>query len=460
MELTPASASLSRKGRKYLDALIATKEAHPDAVQAALNLVDPFPDGAFKRVGWPDGKSVNAVPVVWNDEFSISAPNDLDPGVTWSAHISMSPFTRSRLENWDDTTNSVSTYDATTGVIGVAVNYENSPATVQVFTWGDDNPPVSGAPMPAAYQAGVPRSYTQNPHRITCFGIEAICTGAYVNRGGMGYAYRVPSDVETLHVQNSTGTAPASARLISSSFMSDRPQLPGDVVNYPNTYVGSAKDGIVAISTPANFTNRALQNLAATYYRRLKAAGNTAELFKIESGELGTAPSCWSHSGIFLTGLTQGTSYTIRTRMCIETFPSVEDEYSVSLSDMVTPHSPVLEEVLFRILRDMPAGFDYAENPFGEWFDSILGAVSKFAPMIGGALGSVIPGAQLIGQGIGAVANAASSSKAKKVAAAKKTTLSSQQLPAQPSRVKRKKNGKIRNLGPKPSRYAQLPPPL
>ena len=81
---------VSRRGRRILDKLVASKQASPEAVQAMLNLVDPFPDSALEAVGWPDATGCPSVSFVDREEISISAP----AGTTssWNFHVTFSPY--------------------------------------------------------------------------------------------------------------------------------------------------------------------------------------------------------------------------------------------------------------------------------------------------------------------------------------------------------------------------------
>jgi hypothetical protein len=44
------------------------------------------------------------------------------------------------------------------------------------------------------------------------------------------------------------------------------------------------------------------------------------------------------------------------------------------------------------------------ENPFGEWFRSVLSRIADYAPKIGSALGTIIPIAPAVGQVVGSAA--------------------------------------------------------
>ena len=92
----------------------------------------------------------------------------------------------------------------------------------------------------------------------------------------------------------------------------------------------------------------------------------------------------------------------------MEASPLDVSSVTAALSKPGVAHSPVIEEIIASILRDMPAGFDYRENPFGEWFMKILDTVANVAPAIGTALSPIFPPAAMLGHGVGGLARAVS----------------------------------------------------
>jgi hypothetical protein len=192
--------------------------------------------------------------------------------------------------------------------------------------------------------------------------------------------------------------------------MDAAPGQVSDVVNIATTVAGDAKDGAYVINTPRD-SNCLRFKKVSTKGVMIEFPGNV-ELVQGSNSvaqNWGGNDSGFCHAGVFLTGLAQSSSFRVRYRTYWEFLPGVGST-SLAMQRIARPgplHSAVVEEALRIMLRTMPAGCRYIDNPLGEWFDSLLGIVEEFAPTIGSALGAVIPGAGLIGQGLSSLAGAA-----------------------------------------------------
>jgi len=72
------------------------------------------------------------------------------------------------------------------------------------------------------------------------------------------------------------------------------------------------------------------------------------------------------------------------------------------LSKPSAPYDPLVLEMVSRATRDAPVAVMVKENPLGEWFTDIVGAVANLAPKIGETLSKVgIPFTGEVGRGIG-----------------------------------------------------------
>jgi hypothetical protein len=112
-------------------------------------------------------------------------------------------------------------------------------------------------------------------------------------------------------------------------------------------------------------------------------------------------------SGVHFTGLSYTTTLTVNVRWLIERIPGPNEADLVVLATPSASYDSLALELYTRCVNDMPPGVMLSENPLGEWFRDALSKVSDWAPKVGNALGTFIPGASIIGNGVGMAAGAA-----------------------------------------------------
>lgn len=387
---------VSRRGRRILDKLVASKQASPEAVQAMLNLVDPFPDSALEAVGWPDATGCPSVSFVDKEEISISAP----AGTTssWNFHVAFSPYLTNTsllgaLFNW-----------LPDGTISGGGSFVGTRNLWNVFTWKDADQAPDPTGTNPAYRSYVSDSIPPNSMvRVCATGVEAVNTSTALYRGGYQYAYRTKSQARAVAYSPPVpaGSATPMTAWYSTAYNAP-PKVPADIVNMANTFSGSAENGCVVVNTPQSF--------AANEYIM---SGPRFDIISAVPPNAFTAKqngyaAYWNNAGIFVTGLAPQATFTLKFRTFLEATPLDLSSVTAALSKPGVAHSPVIEEIIASILRDMPAGFDYRENPFGEWFMKILDTVANVAPAIGTALSPVFPPAAMLGHGVGGLARAVS----------------------------------------------------
>lgn len=410
MDVAPEKHRASRRGQQVLDALVDSKLATPEAVQTVLNIADPFPDDTCQPSGWPDGHGTVTLPVKWESQVQISAPAGLLATETWDAHIIFMPV----LGQATDVTQKWSLANAN----GVLTPVAGGGATVNTFacvTAKTGTLPEYGTlawDTAEAYNCGPTEVINGNASRICAAGIEAVASGPDIYRGGMGYAYRFDSSAEAAvrsPITTAVSPVPYAARV--QKVVMQPPIDPGDVINYANTYSGDAKRGIVSVACPRSSKNEFNMPFPSEHMMyKYNLSGSS--LYQVTAS---TPMVEWCTSGIFLTGLHPNATYTIKNRVFLELSPVI-GQSTVGAGNLAqvaarqaVPSSAEAMDVISGILSRMPAGFDYAENPLGEWFSKVLSTVASVAPAIGKAIGNVVPGAGLIGSGIGALARGASS---------------------------------------------------
>lgn len=390
--VVPSDNIVGRRANKAMNRLKAVHGVHEKAMDAVLNLVNPFPDYPVERVGWPDAKSGASLVLVDLWEQIVKQPTGLSEGETWDCHVAMNPQCFSGK--------------------GYSCGINNDGSFTEAATFGNNDAVVvstgpTGQILPAiswssAQDAFIRHRYDYGPlaegqpFRVVAQGLEIVNTSAMLYKGGASFAYRYSTPKGTW----ARDVTPSANFSQSFDVTGITPQQPSQIVNYPNTYVGDAKDGLYVINTPVEKENPVLTHAGkGIYYAQTAGAIATS----------GVAVRAGSHNGMcnaggFMMGLAQGTSLLVKHRVYLEIFPGIFNtagtpEVSFSrLTNLSTPYSPMIMEVLSQVLREMPAGCPYTENPLGEWFESLLEKIEQFAPVVGSALGTVFPAANIIGQ--------------------------------------------------------------
>lgn len=383
----------SGRMRKSLARLQAIGGVHEDSLAAVMNLVNPFPDYPAKRVGWPDSKGGSSVVLVDLFETSITQPSGLLAGETWDLHAIMLP----------------QVFNGNTGVCTSTPFSRTAPGATSAYPLGVYTAKTGSLPAVLNVEPDVKYTYGDlaqgAPFRVIAQGLELVNTSADLYRGGTAFAYRYEDPVT--FIAPYTSQAPSGVLSVASALDATLypPTFPSDIDDFPNTYVGDGRDGVYVINTPTDPNNepKIYRGRDVGYFANPNDSGNPTGRAPYGGG----AHNGWCMAGGFMTGLAQGSSILLKHRVFLEIFPSPftlsTSKSLVRLSDKCTPYSPMVMEVLAQVIRDMPAGCAYTENPLGEWFESIMDHVSKLAPVIGKAVGTVIPGAGLVGDGLGLV---------------------------------------------------------
>jgi len=403
--LEKPKSALGRKGAAYLRSLIKNDLATPEAVQSVLNLFNPFPDDTVKPTGWPDGASAPSLPLVDTAVFSVVAPTGTTG--TWNIHVCSSPWSAP-----SGTATTGSSWTAIGSVSPGALSPGSSFSPIEIKTYTDAGGDTGYPYYSAAASGSSLVSYDYQtilkscPHRVVAQGIEVINTSAELYRGGMQYAYRYnPGALDLTYVQPPAGVL--TGYLQSNFVLGSVPSSPTDIINYPNTFQSSAYNGCYCVNTPL-----AVDNDVTSFF---PARGNvvtggsrSAVLYNLDSFLTTSDRREWNLAGVFVTGLAPAASFTIRIRTYFELFPQPQlDADLLRLSKPPVPMSPQLMDLIASMLANLPAGCDYEENPFGEWFNTIMDTVGSLAPTIGGALSAINPALGLIGNGVGAAAKMA-----------------------------------------------------
>jgi hypothetical protein len=108
-----------------------------------------------------------------------------------------------------------------------------------------------------------------------------------------------------------------------------------------------------------------------------------------------------------MSATTPSQTFQVTVKYVIEKVPSVNDGNLLVLAHPPAPHDPLALELYSRALAILPTAVVVGENPFGEWFESIMDVLGTILPTVGTALSPLIPLAGAVGKGLGGMAESA-----------------------------------------------------
>lgn len=165
-------------------------------------------------------------------------------------------------------------------------------------------------------------------------------------------------------------------------------------------------------------------------------------------------PASFDMKVIHVTGVQEQARFTFYANMLFETLPTAEDLKELALA-VPSPDWDENAMILYsHIANSLPPAVPFADNASGDWFKSIASALRDYAPTIGSALGTVIPGAGLIGNALGKAGGLAADNADKIEGAFSKMRINAQEArDAATAKRKEKKAAKKTNpaAAPKPA---------
>lgn len=373
-----------------------------EARQAVLNAACPFPDSPIENSCWPMYLGEQTFPTHFQATGTLGAPS----ATGWKLHAVLIPTTATSSSaivrySMDDSgiLTGADTPGNKLGTLSIIAIPEDSAFPVYGTIEWQDAEVFSWSPQDESGLDGM-------PHRLVGLGLELINTSSTLNKGGMAYAYRLPTVDQSVTFQVSA----ASNKLTTVRTLTAPPQDVSEVMNRASTYWGEATAGVAVISSPCSLENRPVFEFPSTTVGLYQRNGLDPTRVFTASGD--SPVQDWNISGAFVTGLAPDATFTARVIAYVEYFPTLakSELSSILVGAVHSPvvYSPLALELLSSVYASLPCGFDYRENPFGEWFDKVLKAIAKYAEPIGSALSVVHPAAGILGKAISAGANGVS----------------------------------------------------
>lgn len=296
---------------------------------------------------------------------------------TWSFKVMFMPF--SNLF----TSNTRMTWDRSTGTTTAPVASVAVYGQFNVWKWRDEDPEPNIILDAPAHTIILDPSNGWSHLRLTHAGFEAINTSADLYRGGMYYGFRSPLMQDDAFVAYSgTSGQPANNTFARLFTVCGYPNGLSDIINLSTTVSGAARDGVGVFSLPMSsenpFTFTAPTNILLLDDISSAAAVNG----RFPSVGL-SSPYRWMPCGAYVTGLATQASFQLKARVGYELMPGADASRAYqAMAHKPVPRSFLVSEMLDQLLANTPAGFDYKENPFGEWMGRILEGLSAVVPSI------------------------------------------------------------------------------
>lgn len=362
-----------------------------EAIQTILNLADPFPDTALQATGWPDIAGQNTVPVVLTNYLNIAAPASVT--TTWNFKVVFLPFTGTynslQYNNWAKTTGAITGASAVPSSLG----------QFNVWTWRAEDPEPNWVTVNPTQTITLDSESDWGSTRLCAAGFEAINTSTTLYKGGMYYGWRGQEYCSDMNI--SLNSNPASSTLSRYRLLTGVAPSLNRIINQNTTVSGSAVDGVGVFALPTSVDNPAVITLPTNLFLVDDlAAGTPSVRIPTTASLVNSYP--WTTCGAYVTGLAQQATFQLKARCFYENIPSADSPSMMqAIARPPVPHSFLALELMAKMLATMPCGFDYKENPFGEWFAKVLDVLSTVVP----AIGAVIP--HPVAKGIAAVAGPA-----------------------------------------------------
>jgi len=236
---------------------------------------------------------------------------------------------------------------------------------------------------------------------------EVVNTTAEINKQGQATVWRLPNVLTATDIATTIATTPP-VTTIGSVYQYRMP--PGNIALAQLLYGSrswAAAEGAYVVARQNDIVNVFQQPSSTTivYSQSDNLNSNAWPAYSVAGVNAPSTPSDihapYDLSGVHFTGLSYATTLTVNIRWLLERMPGTQESDLVVLATPSALYDPLALELYTRTISDMPPGVMLKENPLGEWFRSAMSKVADLAPMVGGALNTILPGSQIVGNLVG-----------------------------------------------------------
>lgn len=416
MSETPGRESM--RSKRILGAL--TTEEGAEWLNMAL---DPFFDGRLRPTGYPDTTSTNSVVQTIRKEATITSSSTS----TWECHSLFMPVTPGTDQGFalefDIGTLAPDGFTASSG------NGKPPSSTFSILTgnpgmdWLND----ASSEFTLITSLNLDKSFTYSQYRLVGGGFEVHNVTPELTAGGTISCWRSPGTrgesyyTQTLATSSTTTTEtmPVSKRSSIKEALttvysplqtcSMPPTTLAEASILPNTLTWDAKKGAYMIFAQNCSDNPITVKSPGCvgFVEPFDATNNNSPAFYSKSNYQTHHLLPFDACGCIISGCPPGSTFTFVVKYFLEVFPPSTDNLA-TLSQPSPQYDPAVLAIYSHSLQSLPVGVPVGMNPKGEWFQTVLEDISKWASPIGNALSTIFPPAAAIGNIVGPAAKAVS----------------------------------------------------
>jgi hypothetical protein len=408
----------------------------PDGTKYLKYVLDPFPDQERETASMPDDNQSKSNVSTVKQGITLVRPASLPSDQKWSAIIFFSGDMRAASSPLG-----VGAIRLTGGEINFEGSsdmgvYKIQPLTIYCAPSGDhlwpDKDVYPWLETHADRFSGLNfEPYLEDRCRLLGFGIEVHSTSPALYDGGSisvaDVSSTVTKELRNIRVSDQSGSGPfvvpAQVALHNAP-----PGTLAEMTNLPGSRTWSAKEGVYAVGkqskqeNPYDPTQWSVPIWSNSYPSEPYIGGADEERHGVGAEPQVVAQTAnisginyaivrWAYTPsqpvpfdmkvIMLTELDPLASFRVNFNAMIESIPDLDDQRLLVLAKPSAALDVNALELYSEVTRELPPGVPVSENASGKWWETVLGALEKYAGPVGNALGAVgVPGASLIGSGV------------------------------------------------------------
>lgn len=407
------SNKVPRRTKRLLDSLIASRQLTKQGLDWLIRATDPFHDFDLKVEGYPDVLSSRCITQEVNLTQNVSVPDGKD------LHVFMMPHTplasASGLQPIIIDNVGVTSPTGSVGGGGIVSGLNAIIADTGAGWFANASTQLS--------TVGIPSTFASGQNRLICCGWEVVNITPAVFQGGSIVAYKTPS-TRQVSFASKPAAGTTNFPVYPVEFGSLPPLTQQQAALYPNSVTWQASDGLYQVAA-MNSSDQPYVNPVpgiVGYMNPPNAAqlsGNTPRIALLpDQWQNTTSPAAvavsshlmnWDVSGSVISNNTGNIqTYQLTVKYIIERIPTISDQTLLVLAHDAAPYDALALEIYSQAMSRLPVACKVADNPLGEWFESVMDACATALPIIGKAVSPFFGPAALIGDGLGGMASSAS----------------------------------------------------